>query len=176
MICFPPSGDVYIHPTANIDPSAVVSTLTTTYINICFCTVLSFFISVQLGPNVSIGKGVTIGGGVRVRESIILHGAMLQVQLNASVFTFVTMAIRQQKEKWNWSINIWVFVSGSLLCVEQYCWVGQYSGEMGKSRRNSKWPQSQRPICQDWQRDTVQGWRSNPIHHHPWYENLVELR
>ncbi|XP_043097056.1 mannose-1-phosphate guanyltransferase alpha-B [Puntigrus tetrazona] len=47
-------GDVYIHPTANIDPSAV------------------------LGPNVSIGKGVTIGGGVRVRESIILHGAMLQ--------------------------------------------------------------------------------------------------
>uniref|UniRef100_A0A8C1GLH9 GDP-mannose pyrophosphorylase Ab n=1 Tax=Cyprinus carpio TaxID=7962 RepID=A0A8C1GLH9_CYPCA len=47
-------GDVYIHPTANIDPSAV------------------------LGPNVSIGKGVTIGGGVRVRESIILHGAVLQ--------------------------------------------------------------------------------------------------
>uniref|UniRef100_A0A8C1CLB4 GDP-mannose pyrophosphorylase Ab n=1 Tax=Cyprinus carpio carpio TaxID=630221 RepID=A0A8C1CLB4_CYPCA len=47
-------GDVYIHPTANIDPSAV------------------------LGPNVSVGKGVTIGGGVRVRESIILHGAMLQ--------------------------------------------------------------------------------------------------
>uniref|UniRef100_A0A673HIL3 Mannose-1-phosphate guanyltransferase alpha-B-like n=1 Tax=Sinocyclocheilus rhinocerous TaxID=307959 RepID=A0A673HIL3_9TELE len=47
-------GDVYIHPTANIDPSAV------------------------LGPNVSIGKGVIIGGGVRVRESIILHGAVLQ--------------------------------------------------------------------------------------------------
>ncbi|XP_065096181.1 mannose-1-phosphate guanylyltransferase regulatory subunit alpha-B [Paramisgurnus dabryanus] len=47
-------GDVFIHPTANIDPSAV------------------------LGPNVSIGKGVTIGGGVRVRESIILHGAVLQ--------------------------------------------------------------------------------------------------
>ncbi|XP_016093686.1 mannose-1-phosphate guanyltransferase alpha-B isoform X1 [Sinocyclocheilus grahami] len=47
-------GDVYIHPTANIHPSAV------------------------LGPNVSIGKGVTIGGGVRVRESIVLHGAVLQ--------------------------------------------------------------------------------------------------
>uniref|UniRef100_A0A673KF04 Mannose-1-phosphate guanyltransferase alpha-B n=1 Tax=Sinocyclocheilus rhinocerous TaxID=307959 RepID=A0A673KF04_9TELE len=47
-------GDVYIHPTANIDPSAV------------------------LGANVSIGKGVTIGGGVRVRESIVLHGAVLQ--------------------------------------------------------------------------------------------------
>lgn len=33
----------------------------------------------QLGPNVSIGTGVTIGAGVRVRESIILHGATLQV-------------------------------------------------------------------------------------------------
>ncbi|KAI4887155.1 hypothetical protein NFI96_029437 [Prochilodus magdalenae] len=48
-------GNVYIHPTASIDPTAV------------------------LGPNVSIGTGVTIGAGVRVRESIILHGATLQV-------------------------------------------------------------------------------------------------
>lgn len=47
-------GNVYVHLTANIDPSAV------------------------LGPNVSIGTGVTIGAGVRVRESIILHGATLQ--------------------------------------------------------------------------------------------------
>nr|XP_020647757.1 mannose-1-phosphate guanyltransferase alpha isoform X1 [Pogona vitticeps] len=47
-------GNVYIHPTALVDASAV------------------------LGPNVSIGKGVTIGAGVRVRESIILHGASLQ--------------------------------------------------------------------------------------------------
>lgn len=37
------------------------------------------FLSLQLGPNVSIGTGVTIGAGVRVRESIILHGATLQV-------------------------------------------------------------------------------------------------
>lgn len=36
---------------------------------------------VQLGPNVSIGTGVTIGAGVRVRESIILHGANLQVSV-----------------------------------------------------------------------------------------------
>lgn len=36
---------------------------------------------IQLGPNVSIGTGVTIGAGVRVRESIILHGATLQVSL-----------------------------------------------------------------------------------------------
>uniref|UniRef100_A0A8D0BVX3 GDP-mannose pyrophosphorylase A n=1 Tax=Salvator merianae TaxID=96440 RepID=A0A8D0BVX3_SALMN len=47
-------GNVYIHPTASVDVSAV------------------------LGPNVSIGKGVTIGAGVRIRESIILHGASLQ--------------------------------------------------------------------------------------------------
>ncbi|KAG9277646.1 mannose-1-phosphate guanyltransferase alpha-B [Astyanax mexicanus] len=47
-------GDVYIHPTANIDSTAV------------------------LGPNVSIGTGVTIGAGVRVRECIVLHGATLQ--------------------------------------------------------------------------------------------------
>ncbi|XP_060774959.1 mannose-1-phosphate guanyltransferase alpha-B isoform X1 [Neoarius graeffei] len=47
-------GNVYIHPTANIDSTAV------------------------LGPNVSIGKGVIIGAGVRLRESIVLHGATLQ--------------------------------------------------------------------------------------------------
>lgn len=40
----------------------------------CICVSL-----LQLGPNVSIGTGVTIGAGVRVRESIILHGATLQV-------------------------------------------------------------------------------------------------
>ncbi|XP_071418982.1 mannose-1-phosphate guanylyltransferase regulatory subunit alpha isoform X2 [Pithys albifrons albifrons] len=46
-------GNVYIHPTASIDSTAV------------------------LGPNVSIGEGVTVGAGVRVRESIVLHGASL---------------------------------------------------------------------------------------------------
>jgi UDP-3-O-[3-hydroxymyristoyl] glucosamine N-acyltransferase len=38
----------------------------------------------QLGPNVSIGKYVNIGEGVRVRESIILEGATLQVSVNIS--------------------------------------------------------------------------------------------
>ncbi|XP_040214060.1 mannose-1-phosphate guanyltransferase alpha isoform X1 [Rana temporaria] len=47
-------GNVYVHPTAKVDSSAV------------------------LGPNVSVGMGVTIGAGVRVRESVILHGATLQ--------------------------------------------------------------------------------------------------
>lgn len=47
-------GDVFIHKTAEIDPSCVI------------------------GPNVAIGKNVKIKAGVRVRESIILEGAMLQ--------------------------------------------------------------------------------------------------
>ncbi|CAH2305282.1 mannose-1-phosphate guanyltransferase alpha isoform X1 [Pelobates cultripes] len=47
-------GNVYIHPTAKVDHSAV------------------------LGPNVSVGMGVVVGAGVRIRESIILHGAVLQ--------------------------------------------------------------------------------------------------
>lgn len=45
----------------------------------------------QLGPNVSIGTGVSIGAGVRVRESIILHGATLQVsdRRDVSVLRYV---------------------------------------------------------------------------------------
>lgn len=44
-------GDVYIHPSATVDTTAV------------------------LGPNVSIGAGAVIGAGVRIRESIVLSGA-----------------------------------------------------------------------------------------------------
>eukprot|EP00092_Neocalanus_flemingeri_P006046 GFUD01006515.1.p1 GENE.GFUD01006515.1~~GFUD01006515.1.p1 ORF type:complete len:424 (-),score=88.15 GFUD01006515.1:85-1356(-) len=46
-------GDVFIHETATVDPSAV------------------------LGPNVSIGKNVKIGAGARIRESIILGNSMV---------------------------------------------------------------------------------------------------
>ncbi|XP_025080553.1 mannose-1-phosphate guanyltransferase alpha-A-like isoform X2 [Pomacea canaliculata] len=48
------TGDVFIHPTAQVHPTAV------------------------LGPNVTIGKNVVVKEGVRVRESIILEGATLQ--------------------------------------------------------------------------------------------------
>ncbi|CAD5124617.1 DgyrCDS12886 [Dimorphilus gyrociliatus] len=46
-------GDVFIHATARVDPTAT------------------------LGPNVTIGSGVTIGAGVRVRETLILDGAIV---------------------------------------------------------------------------------------------------
>ncbi|XP_034946528.1 mannose-1-phosphate guanyltransferase alpha [Chelonus insularis] len=47
-------GDVYIHPTAIVDASAV------------------------LGPNVSIGGNTKISAGVRIRESIVLADAQIQ--------------------------------------------------------------------------------------------------
>ena len=34
----------------------------------------------QLGPNVTIGKNCVVGEGVRVRESVVLEGAVLQVR------------------------------------------------------------------------------------------------
>ncbi len=64
-------GDVFIHPTACVAPSAVVRYLL--YNN------FDYEIYFQLGPNVSIGQDVTIGYGVRVRESIILGSCVLQV-------------------------------------------------------------------------------------------------
>ncbi|XP_076455642.1 mannose-1-phosphate guanylyltransferase regulatory subunit alpha-A-like isoform X1 [Babylonia areolata] len=48
------TGDVFIHPTAQVHPTAV------------------------LGPNVTIGRNVIVGEGVRLRESIVLEGATLQ--------------------------------------------------------------------------------------------------
>jgi len=46
-------GDVFIHESASVDPTAV------------------------LGPNVSIGKNVKIGAGARIRESIILGNSQV---------------------------------------------------------------------------------------------------
>jgi len=46
-------GDVFIHESASVDPTAV------------------------LGPNVSIGKNVKIGAGARIRESIILGNSLV---------------------------------------------------------------------------------------------------
>ena len=46
-------GDVFIHETATVDPSAV------------------------LGPNVSIGRNVRVGAGARVRESIVLGNSQI---------------------------------------------------------------------------------------------------
>ncbi len=38
-----------------------------------------FFAPFQLGPNVTIGRHATVGAGVRVRESMVLEGAVLKV-------------------------------------------------------------------------------------------------
>lgn len=97
-------GNVYIHPTANIDPTAMVycalhhkciqrkRSINTPLWTIWSCywgkikmQVYLFLFLIQLGPNVSIGTGVTIGAGVRVRESIIIHGATLQVSPSETV-------------------------------------------------------------------------------------------
>ncbi|XP_052234377.1 mannose-1-phosphate guanyltransferase alpha-A-like isoform X2 [Dreissena polymorpha] len=47
-------GDVFIHPSAQVNETAV------------------------LGPNVTIGKNCMLGDGVRVRDSVVLDGAVLQ--------------------------------------------------------------------------------------------------
>lgn len=81
------AGNVYIHPTASIDSTAVVSAgwgaLGHGHAQGCqghHCPCPHHLpLSSQLGPNVSIGEGVTVGAGVRVRESIVLHGASLHV-------------------------------------------------------------------------------------------------
>ncbi|NXY14677.1 GMPAA guanyltransferase, partial [Atrichornis clamosus] len=72
-------GNVYIHPTASIDSTAVVSAGSGGPGARTCCPPRSHHLplSSQLGPNVSIGEGVTVGAGVRVRESIVLHGASL---------------------------------------------------------------------------------------------------
>lgn len=46
-------GDVYVHPTAKVDPTSVI------------------------GPNVSIMEDCTIGPGVRIKDSIVLKGASI---------------------------------------------------------------------------------------------------
>ena len=50
---------MFIHPTAVVDPTA------------------------KLGPNVSIGSNCVIGAGARVKESIILDGADLRVNIES---------------------------------------------------------------------------------------------
>ncbi|XP_072031264.1 mannose-1-phosphate guanylyltransferase regulatory subunit alpha-A-like isoform X2 [Amphiura filiformis] len=72
-------GDVYIHPTAHVDPTAT------------------------LGPNVTVGAGVTIGPGVRVRECMILEGAVLQDHC----------CILHSIIGWNSTVGAWSRVEGT---------------------------------------------------------------
>ncbi|XP_052721651.1 mannose-1-phosphate guanyltransferase alpha-A-like isoform X2 [Crassostrea angulata] len=72
-------GDVYIHPTADVHPTAV------------------------LGPNVSVGKHAVIGEGARVRESIVLEGAVLQDHC----------CVLYSVIGWNVTIGMWTRVEGT---------------------------------------------------------------
>ncbi|XP_056013280.1 mannose-1-phosphate guanyltransferase alpha-A-like isoform X2 [Ostrea edulis] len=72
-------GDVYIHPTADVHPTAV------------------------LGPNVSVGKHAVIGEGARVRESIVLEGAVLQDHC----------CVLYSVIGWNVTIGTWTRVEGT---------------------------------------------------------------
>ncbi|XP_071149274.1 mannose-1-phosphate guanyltransferase alpha-A-like isoform X2 [Mytilus edulis] len=89
-------GDVTIHPTAQIHPTAV------------------------LGPNVSIGKYANIGEGVRIRESIVLEGATLQVREGVRVRESIVLegATLQDHSCVLYSIIGWNAVVGSWTRVE----------------------------------------------------------
>lgn len=69
-------GDVYIHPSAIIHPTATVQF--TCHLHLCVFHAKNFWCFFpQLGPNVSIGANVNIHAGVRIRESIILDNAII---------------------------------------------------------------------------------------------------
>lgn len=74
-------GDVYIHPSANIHPTATVKLVlclsSERFSSVKIAFLLFCFFLLQLGPNVSIGANVNIHAGVRIRESIILDNAII---------------------------------------------------------------------------------------------------
>ncbi|VDP01343.1 unnamed protein product [Soboliphyme baturini] len=72
-------GDVFIHSSAIVSPTAVI------------------------GPNVSIGSNVTVAAGVRIRESIILDGAVLQEQC----------CVLYSVIGWNCHVGEWARVEGT---------------------------------------------------------------
>ena len=49
-----------------------------------FTLIIILIFSLQIGPNVTIGKDCRIGPGARVRESIILDGAEIDVCISIS--------------------------------------------------------------------------------------------
>lgn len=111
-------------------PEGLISVIS---VQLCSDDHLRFFFSMQLGPNVSIGTGVTIGAGVRVRESIILHGATLQVSLYKHAVVGIHGACNVQKEFSGYSDIVhfpevlWDFSSLHWFCILVSCHVLQWN-------------------------------------------------
>ncbi|KAL4218726.1 hypothetical protein ACF0H5_021314 [Mactra antiquata] len=72
-------GDVFIHPSAQVHPTAV------------------------LGPNATIGKNCVLGEGVRVRDSVVLEGAVLQDHC----------CILDSIIGWNSQVGCWTRIEGT---------------------------------------------------------------
>ncbi|CAG5128834.1 unnamed protein product, partial [Candidula unifasciata] len=72
-------GDVFIHPTAVVHPTAV------------------------LGPNVTIGRDATVAAGARVRETIVLEGALLEAHC-CVLYSIVG---------WHSTVGAWARVEGT---------------------------------------------------------------
>lgn len=127
------AGNVYIHPTASIDSTAVVSAgwggpgAGTCSGHCCPCP-HHLPLSSQLGPNVSIGEGVTVGAGVRVRESIVLHGASLHVSGACLRESVPTPTLCREAAA---PCILLSFTPGPHLCPEYHRGLGQHNWALG---------------------------------------------
>lgn len=92
-------GDVFIHPTAVIDPTATVRL----QLPIKIFVLTSSLFSTKIGPNVSISEGVHIGAGVRLKESIILKNVNIK---NHSLVMYSIIG-------WCCTIGCWSRVEGT---------------------------------------------------------------
>jgi len=106
-------GNVLIHPTAEVDPSAVVRISLPSPSFFLLPTSSLYSSSEQLGPNVTIGKNVKIGKGVRILHSIILDGAEIKVNkdLPLSIYPHLYKTSRRMRA------SCMVSLDGSVLWV-----------------------------------------------------------
>ena len=89
-------GQCFIHPTADIHPTALVSS--SLHFNLF-----------QIGPNVSIGAYAKIHEGVRILNSIILEDAEIQAH----------SVIINSMVGWNAKVGPWCRIEGTLFSDER---------------------------------------------------------